>query len=148
MNIDFESLYSLVENINKSTKEKCLICHFPIEENEMVLTCNHYYHSTCLIIKTQNIKCPYCEKTVKIKTQGSKNNITEGCKILLLSGSRKGQYCGRNNCTYHKLTKDKIKIITKDKIINKEKIVECPSILKSGSKKGQPCGRTNCKIHK
>jgi hypothetical protein len=142
MNVDFESLYSLVENLNKSTKEKCLICHFPIEQNELVLTCNHYYHSQCLNKKTNNIKCPYCEKNVKVKTTDlvpvSDNN--GGCKVLLVSGARKGEYCGRTNCTYHKLTKDKIKII--------QNPTGCQVILKSGDKKGQVCGRNNCKIHK
>jgi len=98
MNIDFETLYKMVENLNQSTKEKCLICHFPVEDDELVLTCNHYYHSKCLNKKTNTIKCPYCEKTVKNKNEKVINN---GCKIILKSGPRKNEQCKKENCKIH-----------------------------------------------
>lgn len=142
MDFDFESLYSLVETMNKSTKEKCLICHFPIDNDELVLTCNHYYHSKCLNKKTNNIKCPYCEKSVKIKKSDIKpikNTIPNGCKVLLTTGARKGEYCGRNKCPYHKLNKEKVVVINP--------IQTCQHVLKSGPRKGQLCNKNNCKTH-
>ena len=132
MNIDFETLYKMVENLNQSTKEKCLICHFPVEDDELVLTCNHYYHSKCLNKKTNTIKCPYCEKTVKNKNEKVINN---GCKIILKSGPRKNQQCGRINCTFHKINN------------NNDIIIICNAILKSGPRKNEQCKKENCKIH-
>lgn len=136
MSIDFDKLYSLVENINKSSNEKCMICHFPVDSDELILSCKHYYHSSCLNKKTSKIICPYCEKSVTVQTK-PKIIIPSGCKVLLKSGVKKGEYCGRENCSYHKFS-DNIKIISKN---------VCQSILKSGFKKGQACGRNNCKIH-
>jgi hypothetical protein len=130
MNLDFDSLYKIIEKMDKSSKEKCLICHLPIENDELILSCNHYYHSKCLNKTTNKIKCPYCQRIASIK---SNKIIQEDCKVLLTTGNRKGEYCGRTNCCYHKL--------------NKENEYLCQSILKSGLRKGQVCGRNNCKLH-
>ena len=130
MNFDFDSLYKIIEKMDQSSKEKCLICHLPIENDELILSCNHYYHSKCLNKTTNKVKCPYCQRLVSIKPN---KIIQEDCKVLLTSGNRKGEYCGRTNCCYHKL--------------NKENEYLCQSILKSGLKKGQVCGRNNCKLH-
>lgn len=136
MDFDFDQIYSLIEKMNKSDKEKCLICHLPVDNDELILTCNHYYHSKCLNLKKKSgIKCPYCEKTVSIKLSKTNDN---SCKVIIKTGIRKGQYCGRNNCVYHKLAVNKITIIHSD---------TCQAILKSGLKAGQLCGRLNCKIH-
>ena len=145
MNIDFDSLYQMIENMDKSTKEKCLICHLPIEQDELILSCNHYYHSQCLNKKKYKITCPYCEKSVTTKEKVQElpkptKAISSGCKVLLTSGARKGEYCGRNNCGYHKIIVNNIKTINTDNNI-------CQSILKSGNRKGQVCGRHNCKLH-
>jgi len=143
MKIDFDSLYELIENMDKSSKEKCLICHLPVEEDELILSCNHYYHSICLNKKTTKIKCPYCEKMVteKDKPQSKPTKkIPSGCKVILQSGKNKGEYCGRINCSYHKIENNKLTLI--DTTNN-----GCKAILKSGIKKGQACGRTNCKLH-
>ena len=130
MNFDFDSLYKIIEKMDQSSKEKCLICHLPIENDELILSCNHYYHSKCLNKTTNKIKCPYCQRITSIKPN---KIIQDTCKVLLTSGNRKGEYCGRTNCCYHKL--------------NKENEYLCQSILKSGLKKGQVCGRNNCKLH-
>lgn len=137
--MDFDSLYKIIEQMDQSSKEKCLICHLPIENDELILSCNHYYHSNCLNKTTNKIKCPYCQRLVSIKP----NKIIQEdykvllttcyCKVLLTTGNRKGEYCGRTNCCYHKL--------------NKENEYLCQSILKSGLRKGQVCGRNNCKLH-
>jgi hypothetical protein len=130
MNLDFDSLYKIIEKMDKSSKEKCLICHLPIENDELILSCNHYYHSKCLNKTTNKIKCPYCQRIASIKPN---KIIQEDCKVLLTTGNRKGEYCGRTNCCYHKL--------------NKENEYLCQSILKSGLRKGQICGRNSCKLH-
>jgi hypothetical protein len=128
--MDFDSLYKIIEKMNQSLKEKCLICHLPIENDELILSCNHYYHSNCLNKTTNKIKCPYCQRIASIKPT---KIIQYDCKVLLTTGNRKGEYCGRTNCCYHKL--------------NKENEYLCQSILKSGLRKGQACGRNNCKLH-
>lgn len=130
MNFDFDSLYKIIEKMGQSSKEKCLICHLPIENDELILSCNHYYHSKCLNKTTNKIKCPYCQRLASIKPN---KIIQDTCKVLLTSGNRKGEYCGRTNCCYHKL--------------NKENEYLCQSILKSGLRKGQVCGRNSCKLH-
>jgi hypothetical protein len=130
MNYDFDSLYKIIEKMDQSSKEKCLICHLPIENDELILSCNHYYHSNCLNKTTNKIKCPYCQRIASIKPT---KIIQYDCKVLLTTGNRKGEYCGRTNCCYHKL--------------NKENEYLCQSILKSGLRKGQACGRNNCKLH-
>jgi hypothetical protein len=143
MKIDFDSLYEMIENMDKSAKEKCLICHLPIEEDELILSCNHYYHSLCLNKKKDKIKCPYCEKMVTTKDKPLTKPIKKiptGCKVKLLSGKNKGEYCGRINCSYHKIINNKVTVVDTTNNI-------CQSILKSGLKKGQACGRTNCKLH-
>jgi hypothetical protein len=130
MNLDFDSLYKIIEKLDQSSKEKCLICHLPIENDELILSCNHYYHSNCLNKTTNKVKCPYCQKVVSIKPN---KFIQEDCKVFLTTGNRKGEYCGRTNCCYHKE--------------NKENKYLCQSILKSGLRKGQICGRNSCKLH-
>jgi hypothetical protein len=137
MNYDFDSLYKIIEKMDQSSKEKCLICHLPIENDELILSCNHYYHSKCLNKKTNKLKCPYCQKIVSIKPT---KIISEYCKILLTRGSNKGEYCGRINCCYHKLNKETITVIKPNEYL-------CQSILKSGLRKGEICGRNNCKLH-
>lgn len=130
MNFDFDSLYKIIEKMDQSSKEKCLICHLPIENDELILSCNHYYHSKCLNKTTNKIKCPYCQRITEIKPN---KIIQDTCKVLLTSGNRKGEYCCGTNCCYHKL--------------NKENEYLCQSILKSGLRKGQVCGRNSCKLH-
>ena len=145
--MNFDSMYEMIEILNESTNEKCLICHLPIENDELILSCNHYYHSKCLNKKTIKIKCHYCAKIVTEKKKNIKN-ITNECKVLLLTGIRKGEYCGRNNCYYHKLNKETINIIDSENIITS--ILPnnlCNVILKTGIRKGNICNRNNCKFH-
>ena len=96
---DFDNLYKLVSDMNKSSKEKCLICHLPIEEKELQLSCSHQYHHNCL---PKTNKCPYCQKPVTYNSNINNNNNI-GCKIILKSGPKKGLECGRVKCGYHKI---------------------------------------------
>jgi len=139
---DFDKIYEHIAKMNKSTKEKCLICHIPIEEKELELVCKHQYHFNCVGKKNGKFTCPYCGKSNKLENlnyineQEPSKNILNGCKVKILSGIKKGQYCNRINCGYHK----KILVnILEDNI--------CHTIIKSGLKKGQECGRNNCKYH-
>ena len=106
---DFDNLYKLVSDMNKSTKEKCLICHLPIEQKEMVLKCSHEYHHKCLPITKVMKTCPYCGANRKDRSIIVPDKHTEISKILVIcqsiikSGVRKGQVCGRNKCNYHNI---------------------------------------------
>jgi hypothetical protein len=109
--MDFDKLLKIVLEKNKVEGEKCLICHFPDNlENLEKLNCNHYFHLNCLnldkIKKANKVICPYCGTKVKIKKNKELNKIPNNlketvCKILLKSGVNKGKECGRNNCKYH-----------------------------------------------
>ena len=126
---DYQKIYEMITNMNKSTKEKCLICHFVIEEKEIELKCTHQYHTKCIEPKKNGtVICPYCGKTNKLAIESNSNQNM--CHFKMLSGKRKGLECNRVNCGYHK----------KDGIA-------CESIIKSGIKKGELCGRLNCKYH-
>ena len=104
MSIDYEALLKYVENQKKSEDECCLICYLGDKDECNQLSCSHYFHEDCL----GNLKnCPYCDKKIKkinkniknIKTNIKNDNI---CKIILKTGKRKGDECGRINCGYHK----------------------------------------------
>ena len=98
---DFDNLYKLVSDMNKSTKEKCLICHLPIEQTEIVLKCSHQYHHKCLP-KTKT--CPYCganRRTIIPDKPTELSKILVICQSIIKSGARKGMVCGRNKCNYH-----------------------------------------------
>ena len=103
---DFDNLYKLVSDMNKSTKEKCLICHLPIETKEIELKCTHQYHHKCL---SRTKTCPYCGANRIEKTISTSNKPIDTSKILVIcqsiikSGARKGIVCGRNRCNYHNL---------------------------------------------
>ena len=88
MTSEYEKLLSLVSKINKCQGEKCLICHFPDkDENLIKLKCHHYFHFHCISSNNkleENIKCPYCDKISKII-----KNI-EHCKYTLQKGPNKG----------------------------------------------------------
>jgi len=134
---DYEKIYEMISKMNKSTKEKCLICHIPIEEKEVELLCKHQYHFNCITNKTGKFTCPYCGKSNKLEIKKDiSNNKIVGCNFKILSGINKGQYCNRINCGYHK----------KNLTNNIEDNI-CHTIMKSGIKKGQECGRVNCKYH-
>jgi len=63
MSIEFDKLLSIVNKLNDVKGEKCLICHFPdTDDNLIKLNCNHYFHPNCLGIKSSLIVCPYCER--------------------------------------------------------------------------------------
>jgi hypothetical protein len=162
---NYELMYEMISNMNKSSKEKCLVCHLPIEELEVELQCKHQYHFDCIDTKKKNgsITCHYCGLTNKLnleqknikpnvkpvvkkptylsKSKGNTPPII--CKFKIVTGARTGQICERENCYYHKKT-----LIEKPLPIT-ENIVgdKCESIIKTGIKKGEQCGRINCYYH-
>ena len=58
---DFDKLYELVSKNYKNENEKCLICHFSIEKEEIKLSCNHQYHFKCFV-------CDHCQQPFKDKS--------------------------------------------------------------------------------
>lgn len=138
--MDFEELYKYCVDMNKSTLEKCLVCHMPIDktENHLILACKHYYHSECINYYSGLVTCLYCEKVSE--PQIDSKNIY--CKVIIKSGSNKGKYCDRLNCNYHK--QDNLHII-KQKTFDNE---FCNVIIMNGRRKGQVCNRKNpCLYH-
>lgn len=94
---DFDNLQKYVEELNENkTDECCLICFIGNENECDKISCGHYFHKTCL---GNRKNCPYCSKKIKNITNNLNNNI---CHIILKSGKRKGEECGRINCGYHK----------------------------------------------
>ena len=139
MSSEYDKLLSMVNKLNKVQGEKCLICHFPdSEENLIKLNCNHFFHAKCLDNSLMNsIICPYCgTKTKKISQKEAL------CKVILTRGANKGKECGRTNCKYHK----NIPIII-NQIKKPDKLV-CNTVIKSGPRKGELCSRINCGYHK
>ena len=135
MSSEYEKLLKTVIKLNSKSGEKCLICHFPDEiENLVKLKCGHYFHSNCLNMNNK-LTCPYCGKKIKIIENIQKTK----CNIVIANGTNKGKLCGRINCKYHKNN------IVKE---NTEKIKKCQSIIKSGPRKGEKCNRVNCFYHK
>ena len=128
--MNYDDLFKMVKEMNQVKGEKCMICHFPdTNQNLLKLKCGHFFHKKCLALPSSGyIKCPYCEQTCIMKED---NNIPSvKCKVILKSGVNKGKECGRINCKYHK------------------QVNVCQEILKSGIRKGEICGRINCKYHK
>lgn len=154
MSKEYEKLLKMVNELNNVTGEKCLICHFPDSNKNLIkLDCNHYFHSKCLEYSksTSIIKCPYCDK----KTKLVKNIEQEICQVILKRGINKGKECGRSNCKYHKnnlqiLIETNLQKISKKIAVkgNKSQNLGCQSIIKTGPKKGQYCNRVNCHYHK
>lgn len=120
MATEFDKLLKLVNEMNKIKGEKCLICHFPDNDSNLVkLNCNHYFHFNCLNPENKlSIICPYCEKItkrnviknpkeirklqIKEKINNLDTNIVKTCQVILKTGKRKGEKCNRINCRYHK----------------------------------------------
>lgn len=150
--MNYETLLKMVKNMNKNKGDKCLICHFPITNNQIKikLKCEHNYHFKCIkknIHKRSTFKCWYCytithsKKCIICKKRHyfsdkfciNHFNIKK-CDAIFKSGKRKGKKCNRINCKQHK------------KITNN--LVTCQTILKSGKRKGGKCNRVNCYLHK
>jgi hypothetical protein len=138
--MNFDKLFKYCQELNKSNSEKCLVCHIPIEINHkhIKLNCNHIFHSECVNYHSGSIKCLYCDKiSLPEKINWNQNKL---CKIVLKTGSKKGQLCNRTNCLYHK---------TKPNIIQVIEEINCKHIIKSGMNIGNECGRKlPCKYHK
>jgi hypothetical protein len=133
--MNYESLLKLVKEKNNISGEKCLICHFPINniKDNIKLNCGHHYHLDCVnLIRKTYYQCLYCEKKCRSKTCKVKEckNKTFTCDKL---------------CSLHK---DYIKSKKTKKL--KKQIIDvniCQTILKSGKKKGNVCGRKKCGYH-
>jgi len=138
MEFDFEELYNLTLQQYKVTKEKCYICHNPIDESELKLSCKHEYHHKCFNKIKDKKKCPYCEKRVVIQNKNS-IDIKDVIKCQHKQKSN-GLICERINCQYHKN-----KPISIENFNINDNI--CTTLIKSGPKKGQQCGRLCCKYH-
>ena len=133
--MNFDDLVSIINTIKQEQGDECMICMFPIKEDEKIkLSCKHSYHNKCLPIKNNEYKCPYCHKITKDNTPTPIIPITNfnTCKAVLKSGANKGKICGKIKCNRHKLIK-----------VNDL----CKAILKSGVDKGKMCGKLNCKRH-
>ncbi len=164
--MNFDELFKYCQELNNSNAEKCLVCHIPVEnyDKHIKLKCTHIFHSECVKYKDGSLKCLYCEKTsVPDKINWNTNILAKpneiSCKLVLKSGPRKGQFCNRINCLYHKLNQSAvIKVINpttskqvkinKIKTNTKTKTNKCNHIIKTGIKAGQMCNRdTPCKYH-
>ena len=135
--MNFDELFKYCEELNKSNSEKCLVCHIPIEKNDkyVKLNCSHIFHPECIKYHDGSIKCLYCEKT-SLPEKINWNQIL--CKIVLKTGPKKGQFCNRNNCLYHKIKPNIIQVIKS----------KCDHTIKSGINSGKECGRNlPCKYH-
>ena len=138
--MNFDELFKYCQELNKSNSEKCLVCHIPIEKDHkhIKLNCNHLFHPDCINYLGGSIKCLYCEKKSlpeKINWNQTQNQI---CKIVLKTGPKKGQFCNRTNCLYHKVKTSTIEIIE----------IKCDHVIKSGVNAGKQCDRKlPCKYH-
>ena len=98
--INIDDYITYINNNNNIKGEKCMICHMnDTIDNLVKLSCNHYFHKSCLP-KKNTVKCLYCNK--KTKLQNTKKVSNNKCKIILKSGKNKGKPCNRINCGYHK----------------------------------------------
>lgn len=100
----FHELEKYVNELNKTKNDNCcLICHLGNETECIKLNCNHYYHKNCI---NKMKKCPYCNKNITVNKLDKKILFiklmnTNTCTVILKTGKRKGEECGRNNCGYH-----------------------------------------------
>ncbi len=133
--MNFDDLLKYCMELNESSSDKCLICHIPIEKNDIhiKLKCTHIFHPECIKYTSGTVKCLYCDKVstpykinygepknVKVKKSikesisvnlpiNSQNQLS--CKVVLKTGPQKGNYCNRLNCNYHKLNNIKVQVI-------------------------------------
>jgi len=138
--MNFDELFKYCQELNKSNSEKCLVCHIPIEKDHkhLKLNCNHLFHSDCINYLGGSIKCLYCEK--KSLPEKINWNQNELCKIVLKTGPKKGEFCNRKNCLYHKINSSNVQVVNTN---------NCNYIIKSGINAGKQCDRKlPCKYHK
>jgi len=95
--MSYEELFNYVSNLEEND-DPCLICYQGKKEDLPKLSCGHQFHQECL--KNLN-SCPYCGKKINQPKSILKKNINT-CQVILKSGNKKGQVCGRINCGYHK----------------------------------------------
>jgi hypothetical protein len=137
--MNFDELFKYCQELNKSNSEKCLVCHIPVENDHkhIKLNCNHIFHPECINYLGGSIKCLYCEKkSFPEKINWNQNQLL--CKIVLKTGPKKGQFCNRTNCLYHKVKTSTIEVIE----------TKCDHIIKSGINAGKQCDRKlPCKYH-
>lgn len=99
--INIDDYISFINKNNNIKGEKCMVCHMNDSIDNLVkLSCNHYFHKSCLP-KKNVFKCTYCNKKTKLKSS-KKSTSGNKCKVILKSGKNKGKPCNRINCGYHK----------------------------------------------
>ena len=179
-NIDFfnelKELNCLENENNKQLDEKlCLISYKPLDKNSIKLECGHQFDfqtlymeiikqkcfknrfNTDFILKTNQIKCPYCRNVQHtilphIKINSSMNYIHgvnspvnycmdfHKCNHTFKSGKNKNSSCMSygfykdNKCfclSHHKINEKSIR--------KKQEKICCKAILKTGKNKGQTC---------
>jgi len=137
--MNFDELFKYCQELNKSNSEKCLVCHIPIEKNHkhLKLNCNHLFHPDCINYFGGSIKCLYCEKkSLPEKINWNQNELL--CNVVLKTGPKKGQFCNRKNCLYHKINSLNVQVIE----------TKCNYVIKSGINAGKQCDRKlPCKYH-
>jgi hypothetical protein len=126
----------LTQYINEENTEKsCLISGEQLEDNHIILPCNHKFNYEPLYFEFKN--------------QKEKNNINE--IVVLYKNELKCPYC-RCIHKYALPYNEKYEFI--NQVMNKkeDKINKCIAILKSGKKKGEICNRkcnvNLCYIHR
>lgn len=137
-NEDFNSqLYKLLSNENKNQDDVCLITNLPLENEFVMLKCNHKFNYNSIFnevtkqkchhnqlettrLKKNEIKCPYC-RTIQEGLLPYKSGFL---KTTLVNHPEKMQYLP-NSCIYAFLS-------------GKKKGKEC----------GKKCSKKYCKNHK
>ena len=114
--MNFEELLKYCTELNESKNEKCLVCHIPVDSDEkyIKLECSHIFHPDCIKYKSGSLKCLYCEKssTPNLINYSNSNQLPLVpnliyCKMILKTGPKAGQPCGRLECKYHNNQNDK-----------------------------------------
>ena len=170
--MDFDQLFKYCQDLSNSNSEKCLVCHIPIEQEDtyIKLKCLHIFHPECVNYKEGIFNCLYCEtKSIPDKINWKTNTILKvneiACIIIIKSGSKKGLFCNRINCLYHKINSPRIQVLKPSMIqvlnpksnnltkTNKSNTSntsnKCIHIIKYGINSGQICGRDlPCNYHK
>lgn len=99
--MSFNEILNYVKNLETSD-DPCMICYLGKKEELHKTPCGHYFHQECL----KGLKsCPYCSKKLpkmKVLKTSVNSKLGDKCHIILKSGNRKGEECGRVNCHYHK----------------------------------------------
>ena len=107
VNDEYNDILKEVLNNKVINKDNiCAICKEPLLIDSIDLSCNHRYHSECLIstfIKYQPKTCPLCNKNILISSYKS------SCSVIM--GNKK--ICGRESYNNESLCKLHTKVFLK-----------------------------------